>query len=171
MTQYKDESQAFFNRVKAELEKFVMHVNLKLVRDSVAELDRGKANATGQLRKNIGQEILHEAGKIIGVVGVNSNVKYGIYRHEGTRPHFPPVAEIRKWVIQKGLLRGSRSGGVLRSSGVRRSKAKTDEADRIAFLIARKISKRGTAGLPFLRLALKQNESWIANELSKVNIA
>jgi hypothetical protein len=158
-------------KVEDEIEKFLTRVLLKIESDSVRIIDENKANAWGEMRRNVTHTVYREAAKIVGVVGVRSNVPYAIFRHEGTRPHFPPQLAIRQWVIRKGILKMNNKP--FSPSKLRRSKKSIADPmmrqiSTIAFLIARKISKQGTKGLPFLRMALNQNRSWIESELNKV---
>ncbi len=63
-----------------------------------------------------------------GVEGLlGTPAEYGEPVELGTKPHFPPIAPIKFWVEKKLGIEGK-------------------EADSVAFLIARKISKKGTEG-------------------------
>lgn len=154
-----------FNNVSDKVEQFLRYVLLKIHADAVKIIDDNKAFASGEMRKNITEQILREVGVITGVVGVGANVPYAIFRHEGTKPHFPPIAPLMKWVVQKGLLRKGSKPTTMRA--IKRSKF-ADQTEQqlksVAFLIARKISRSGTVGLPFLRLALNQNEQFIIDK-------
>lgn len=151
--------EIYKRKVEAALERLLMQVTERIRRDAVLEIRNKKAVASGELMRNINAEVVREAGKIIGVVGVGGNVPYGIYRHEGTKPHFPPIEAIKKWVIIKGLVRDK--GRPVSVRGAKKSVNLDAEAKSIAYLIARKISRKGTQGLPFLRIAFNQNISWI----------
>lgn len=74
-----------------------------------------------------------------GVIGmVSSPMNYAEPVELGTRPHFPPIEPLIDWVIQK--------------LGVPEK-----EARGVAFLVARKISKKGTdAQLVFTRALVQQ---------------
>jgi RNA-splicing ligase RtcB len=167
----------FENAVKGVediLERTMRLVMEKLRTDAVGIIDSHKASATGEMRKNIGYEIHKEAAKIIGVFGTGANVPYSIYRHEGTRPHWPPIDAIQKWVVQKGLIRGA--GGkpaslrAIRSGKTKGASTLLSTSQGLAFLIARKISRRGTKGLAFLRMSLNQNICFIASKFGEVKI-
>lgn len=84
---------------------------------------------TGRLRSSIQTRLDFERG--IPVVFIGTNVKYGIFVHEGTRPHWPPPAPLAAW--------GRRHGFTGRSAG---------------FLIGRGIARRGTRANRFLVDAL-----------------
>lgn len=71
---------------------------------------------------------------------ISPGVNYAPYVEGGTRPHFPPAANLQPWVER-----------VLGLSGA--------EARHKAFLIARAISRRGTRAHPFMRPAAEQMRS------------
>lgn len=156
----------FVRQVEAKIEQFVLQVLLKIEQDAKQIIIREKAYATNEMHKNIRHEIIKEAGRIIGVVGVGENVPYAIFRHEGTRPHFPPIEPIKRWVAVKGLL-GKSAGYSVRTIGKRGGDS---QLNSIAFLIARKISKTGTRGLPFLKMALDANLNFIASKLGAIQV-
>jgi phage gpG-like protein len=64
---------------------------------------------------------------------VEANVDYASFVEFGTRPHFPPVDALKDWA------------------------AKFLGDERLAFLVARAISRRGTLAKPFLGPALIAN--------------
>lgn len=168
------DTEAYAKKVEDEIEKFLTKVLLKIESDSVRIIDANKANAWGEMRRNVTSEVYREAARIVGVVGVRSNVPYAIFRHEGTRPHWPPQLAIQQWVIRKGIIKMNKRPvtlGKLRGAKKSVSDPLIREIIRISFLIARKISKKGTKGLPFLRMALNQNRSWIEGELSKLKLS
>lgn len=164
----------YTERVIEEIESYIWRIAKKIQTDALKIIDDNKANAWGELRKNLHVEVYRQAAKIVGVVGVRSNVPYAIFKHEGTKPHWPPQQPIQQWVIRKGLLR--MSGKPFTTSKLRSSKKSvTDplikQIIQVSFLIARKISKKGTKGLPFLRMALNQNRNYIQSELSKLKLS
>lgn len=166
--------ETYARKVEDEIERFIGKVVNRIAADAVTIIDRNDAKAWGEMRKNVTSEVYKEAAKIVGIAGVRSNVPYAIFRHEGTRPHWPPQVSIRAWVIRKGLVKlGKRSAtlGKLQSTKKNTLDPFIREANKISFLIARKISKKGTKGLPFLRMALNQNRSWIEGELSKLKLS
>lgn len=176
---FKDNSQEFLKKLTMEIERFLHRVSSKVVADATRIFDSGKANASGETRKNIRYEIEREAEKMMSIIGVGANVPYAIFKHEGTRLHFPPVSAIQRWVIKKGLVKMNNKPTSVRaiargyfSGGIRKTRAINvmKESRSIAFAIARKIAKRGTQGLPFLRMALNQNVNWIANQIQTIKI-
>jgi len=77
------------------------------------------------LMQTITTEVNASGDEVEGILGTPA--KYGEPVEFGTRPHFPPVAPIEYWVEKKLGLQGA-------------------EAKSVAFLIARKISEKGTEG-------------------------
>ena len=157
--------------VKAEIEKYLRKFLEKVRTDSVADIDRNKKYATGEMRKNIRYEVTREVGKIIGVVGVGGNVPYAIFAHEDTKPHFPPLEPIQKWVILKGLVKqGGKSTTAAKIHRSKNADATMMEVKGIALAIARKIASKGTKGLPFLRTALNLNKDYLMAQMAQVKI-
>lgn len=169
-----DRTKEFRDKIEFELVRFLRRVLVKIQSDAVRIIDENKAVAWGELRRNIREDIIVEAGKILGVVGAGSNVPYAIFRHEGTKPHWPPQLALQQWVIRKGIIKMNNKP--ITRSGLRNAKKSsvdslTKQIVNTAFLIARKISRKGTTGLPFMKMALNQNISWIQGELDKLKIA
>ena len=153
-------------KVEDALEKLVTRVLLKMQADIIKILrDKQKVGYSKQLIANIRYEVTRQVGMILGVVGVGENVPYGIFVHENTKPHFPPLEPLEKWVRYKNLANQNGKGVSLKSSSID-AKIKS-----IAFAIALKIYRKGTTGLPFLKMALSQNLSFIESEIAKIQIA
>ncbi|MBX7047231.1 MAG: hypothetical protein K1X86_15480 [Ignavibacteria bacterium] len=181
MTPVEEGLRAFGERVLDELENFIRRVLLKLQADTIKILrDNQKVGYTKQLISNIRFEIAREAMRITGVIGAGDNVRsgkekfpYAIAVHEGTKPHFPPLEPIEKWVAYKGLAKRDKVNARMKAQGSGKiSRASTEEqrVKQIAFLIARKISKKGTTALPFLKMALNQNLDWMAAQTANIKI-
>ncbi|HMQ98219.1 MAG TPA: hypothetical protein PKE39_04275 [Ignavibacteria bacterium] len=169
--------------IEAEVEKHLRTFLEKVRTDADAEIRKGKAYASLEMLKSLRYQVTKEIGKIIGVVGTGANVPYAIYRHEGTKPHFPPIEPLQRWVLLKGLTsnREGTKGGVrlaairntvIRGSGVKRRRAmdRWAESKGIALAIARKIARKGTTGLPFLRTALNLNRGFLMAEMAKMKV-
>ena len=164
---YREGLQKFQRDVVKFIERFIYRVCIKISDDARRIVQQEKKVATGQLKDNIDYEVQITAQKIMAKIGVNANTPHGIFVHEGTKPHFPPVDAIKKWVIQKGLVRkGSKPTTFRSAKGTNLEKV----AQGIAFVIARSIAKRGTKALPFLKIALAQNTGFIQNEINKLNL-
>lgn len=98
-------------------------------------------NSSGDLSKSI-KSIVKQKGKWIEIsISLEDYWKYVEY---GTRPHFPPIEAIKKWIKVKPILPRPLKNGKLPTE------------NQLAFLIARKISKVGTKPQPFLELTIKQ---------------
>lgn len=104
---------------------------IQAVRDDLAQQN---INASSKLSKSL-KSVVKQNGKWIEIsISLEDYWKYIEY---GTRPHFPPIQAIRKWIDVKPIL-------------PRPMKGKLPTKDQLAFLIARKISKVGTRPKPFL---------------------
>lgn len=100
------------------------------------KLTANDSNASGNLAKSI-RGIVKQNGKYI-VISIQLE-DYWKYIENGTKPHFPPVDAIKKWISVKPILpRPLKSG-------------KLPTQNQLAFLIARKISRVGTKAKPFLK--------------------
>lgn len=104
---------------------------IQAVREDLAQQN---INASSKLSKSL-KSVVKQKGKWIEIsISLEDYWKYVEY---GTRPHFPPIQAIRKWIDVKPIL-------------PRPMKGKLPTKDQLAFLIARKISKVGTRPKPFL---------------------
>ena len=98
------------------------------------DLKQQNINASSKLSQSL-KSVVKQKGKWIEIsISLEDYWKYIEY---GTRPHFPPIQAIRKWIDVKPVL-------------PRPMKGKLPTRDQLAFLIARKISKVGTRPKPFL---------------------
>lgn len=118
------------------------------MRHNVMEVIRlkGAVGSTGDLRKRIHVEQGERAGIITAVV--KPGVNYAVFVHEGTRPHFPPLAPLETWVRRK-----------LKKTG--------PEAEEIARRIQRHIGFHGTKPFPFFRIAEKKYRGEILKQIGK----
>lgn len=98
------------------------------------DLKQQNINASSKLSQSL-KSVVKQKGKWIEIsISLEDYWKYIEY---GTRPHFPPIQAIRKWIDVKPVL-------------PRPMKGKLPTRDQLAFLIARKISRVGTRPKPFL---------------------
>lgn len=119
-------------------------LNLTTIKDItnnfVVELkNKLKANdsyASGDLVNSI-RGVVKQNGKYI-VISIQLE-DYWKYIENGTKPHFPPLDAIRRWISVKPVLPRPLPNG----------KLPTD--NQLAYLIGRKISKVGTKAKPFLK--------------------
>jgi hypothetical protein len=117
------------NSLKATMDA-VMEQTLNIQRVAKGNLTESHVVDTGRLRSDIQANMKWEGEKAIGRVG--TDVKYAAAIEFGSRPHWPPIDPIRQWCRRH----------------------KIDE--KLAFVIARKISKVGTPAKPFLYPAFEQ---------------
>lgn len=116
LTTIKDITDSFVNELKAKLES-------------------NGTNASGDLSKSI-KGIVKFDGKYV-TVSIRLN-EYWKYIENGTKPHFPPVDAIRRWISVKPVLPRPLASGKLPTE------------NQLAYLIGRKISRFGTKPKPFL---------------------
>ena len=106
--------------------------------------------ALGQLARSVTSELYEEEGRSFGQVFLAPPAdRYGLFVEVGTRPHFPPPAALEGWVRQRLGVTNDR------------------QARRIAFLIGRKIARRGTPGHFLFERALKENEARVVAVLEE----
>lgn len=126
------------------MEKLELTTIKKITDDFVVELknklDSNGSNASGDLSKSL-KGIVKQNGKYI-VVSIQLN-EYWKYIENGTKPHFPPLDAIRRWISVKPVLPRPLPNGKLPTT------------NQLAYLIGRKISKVGTKAKPFLSNTIK----------------
>lgn len=125
--------------VRQEIGTF-MHAATQHLRSEV--VDRTPA-AMGTLRASIHGSVERMADGVLGVVGTAQ--PYAVPVELGTKPHFPPVQALEDWVRQKLGVQGA-------------------EVRRVAYLVARKISKTGTKGHFMFRDALEANRAEVQRQ-------
>lgn len=103
------------------------------------KIDSNGTNASGELSKSI-KGIVKQNGKYI-VISIQLQ-DYWKYIEYGTKPHFPPLDAIKKWISVKPVLPRPLKNGKLPTT------------NQLAYLIGRKISKVGTKAKPFLQPTL-----------------
>jgi len=131
--------------IMREVEQELWAIGSEIEALAVKYLDEHNVNYNADLRNSITSEVQRKLAEIELKVG--PNVEYAIYVHEGTRPHWPPVKPIRKWVIKKLGIKGK-------------------EVDSVTFLVRRKIGRSGTEPRPFMLGALKVYEKQIARRIA-----
>lgn len=124
----------------------------KIVTRAVGIIKSRDVISTGDLFKSITAAVSVARDEVLGVVG--SNLPYALYVHEGTRPHWPNVGAIQKWVNQQ-IRRGKMSLGP------------GETAKGRAFLVGRGISRRGTKGTKFLAIALRLQQAAIVKAVAE----
>lgn len=155
-----------------EIEKVVSRWAQQVQGDAIIAIEQSNAIATNQLRSNVRFTVLREVGKIIGVVGTGSSVPYAIFRHQGTKPHFMKVQPLIDWVIKKGLVK-TRTGKARKLSAFskgRNADTYMREATSIAHAIKWKIARKGTTGVPFLKIAMNLNRERLFAAMAKISV-
>jgi HK97 gp10 family phage protein len=116
------------------LNKAIGRIIIQIENKAKREAPVNKSFGGGNLRQSIRSQM---KGPLQGIVAVGA--EYGIYVHEGTRPH-----EIR--IVNKKVLANKRTGQIF---GVR-------------------VKHPGTKPNPFLQRAVDENMGFIDNEFAKV---
>lgn len=107
----------------------------EIVKHAVRYLDDNEVNDT----RLLGKSIVEDVDRFLNLIRlkVGAGAKYAPYVHFGTKPHWPKREPIVQWAKRKFAL--------------------TDkEAQRVGYLVARKISRDGTEAKPFMDHALNQ---------------
>ncbi|MFO7446216.1 MAG: hypothetical protein R6W90_07600 [Ignavibacteriaceae bacterium] len=153
-----------FKNFFTEMDKFSGRIAI-MMRDIGLEIIKQNACASGNLAGSVSYDVKKVAWEYVIKVFVNAS--YTNYIYEGTRPHYPPVKPLIQWVRRKGL-----TGSKIYSSGkrnyYRKSYNQSEEDKIIAAKIAYKISRKGTRGIKFFDIALKQALPKIEAELQKL---
>ena len=98
---------------------------------------KAKHNApvfSGKLKRSIKYK-RNRDGAIVFV-----GVPYGLFVHEGTKPHWPPVGALKAWADSKGIS---------------------------PYAVAHGIAKKGTKAQPFLRTAVEQTQKSLPLEIQR----
>ena len=115
----------------------------------------GEHNASGNLEKSASYRCTFN-GKFFEVI---FNLQdYWKYLENGTKPHFPPIDAIERWVTIKKLIPRAGSNG------------KVPSTKQLAYLIAREISINGTKPTKLLQNTINSSDDLInaiCDELTK----
>lgn len=102
-------------------------------------LSNNGTDASGELSKSI-KGIVKKDGKWV-IISIRLN-EYWKYVENGTKPHFPPIDAIKKWITIKPVLPRPLKNGKLPTT------------NQLAYLIGRKIAQKGTLPKPFFNPTL-----------------
>jgi len=149
------------NSFYREVEKLTERIGLILERETKDVLSKHGKYATGDLYKSIRSKVIKLSKSY--VIRCFAGVNYSQFVHEDTRPHFPPINKIQKWVRLKKLT-GRYSVKSKRRLGGKQTQHDEDRA--LAWIIARSIARKGTKGIKFFELALKQAMPIIEKEIA-----
>ena len=111
-------------------------------------LNREDLVVSRKMQDSIEFRVRRESGDLEVLVG--PTIEYAEYVHEGTKPHFPPPAELIDWVDQRGFASGA---GTL---------------EERAELLAWHIFQHGTEPNPFLDRFNQQKGDQFAEKFSDV---
>ncbi len=158
--------------IESQIEKLAENIALKLEAETVDVIDERDIRSEGSLRKSISSETINRSTSAVisYLIKVFGNVNYAVFVHEGTKPHFPPVEPIMRWVKNKGIgqqfyIKSKRAIATKRQQVKTKSglseKKYSSEVRSMAYLIARSIARKGTKGKKFFEIALAQAEPTI----------
>lgn len=132
---------------REEMSASVQEILLLLEREIKDDTPVGVGGSAG-LRGSITHQMMGTA--LTGGIGVAGKVftpmAHGLPVELGTKPHWPPIEPIADWVVAK--------------LGVPRA-----EAGSVAFLVARKISRKGTKGVHMFEKNFSEQAGQITNML------
>ena len=128
-----------------EIERELWDLGQDIVAAAVLYLDRRGVNAEGDLRNSITEEVAREIGQMRLTVGPNA--EHGPFVELGTKPHWTPVAPLRRWVVKKLGIEGK-------------------NVDRVLHAIRFKISQVGTQARPYMATALRLYRNVIASRIA-----
>lgn len=138
--------------VMEEQERATWEAGLLLERETRERTPVGIAGGGGLKGSIAAREPRRLGEAVIGEVGTALN--YAVPVELGSRPHFPPVQPLADWAVAKlGVDPG--------------------EARSVGFLIARKISRKGTEGAHMFERAFEANRAQVARiyEAARARIA
>ena len=132
-----DEIERAFRRKPKQIASEMDKAIERSARDISDEAHQTVPKSTGIL-----QDTIHPKRQAPAAWKVIVNAEYGIYVHEGTKPHFPPFSSgtsLHQWATNKGLP---------------------------PFAVAKSISETGTEAQPFLEEAVENNRRQINRRFS-----
>ncbi len=103
--------------------------------------------ASGLTRASIAADSFTTPMGVLGIVG--SNQPSAAFVELGTRPHMPPIAPIQRWVQDRLGLSGA-------------------EGRRVAWLVARKIARKGTPAQRVFERTLAANQAQVISIFENV---
>lgn len=107
---------------------------------------------TGRLRASITPAVFSHGETIEGIVG--SNVTYAPYVEFGTKPHWPPIAPLIRWVHLKKMAGTYSVKSRRRTGGAGRQRS---EDYIVAKWIQKAIARRGTKPQKYLERAFEES--------------
>ena len=141
-------SKEFFDTpaIRKELHRAAVSLGKDMARDMRKSIKKRDAIASGTLKKSVFSEVT--ANQDGPILTVGASAKHAQFVEYGTRPHWPPIRAIEKWLMIKGLA----SGPELRSR---------------AFLTARAIARRGTRPKTFLAPTVQKYRKLVMGRINR----
>lgn len=131
--------------MQAAIEKELYSIGLDLEATAVDYIQRKGISVNADLVKSI-KSLVHK--EVNGFkLEFGSNVQHAIFVHEGTKPHWAPIAPLKAWALKK-------------------FEGTVDERIGIAYAVRQKIAKKGTKARPFLGVALRAHEQKIQGRIN-----
>jgi hypothetical protein len=133
-----------FHLVEGEVEQELWLLGNEIEAKVVKYLDARKISVTGDLRKSITTEVKRTLGALQARTG--TDIKYAVFVHEGTRPHWPPELPIRQWAVRKLGVTGP-------------------EVRKVTYAVRAKIARSGTKARPFMSLPFRLFRNQISRRI------
>lgn len=139
-------------RIEGAVEEELAVIGLEVVADAVEFLntpgDDGRIiSMDGSLAGSMISETENEDGFVSVEIGPTAH--YGLYRHEGTRPHWAPIEPLRYWVQKKLGITGEK------------------DINSVARAVQVKIATKGTEGKPFLTTPFERHKGTVAKRIGR----
>ena len=105
---------------------------------------------------DLAKSMIAEVTKVMGTitVSIGPTVRHGLWRHEGTKPHWAPIDPLRNWVRKKLGLSAAKVDTQVsfstKDGKVVEFTAKVSPLEQAARALQAKIAAEGTKGDPYL---------------------
>lgn len=120
-----------FDVLYNDIEKTLAKTGKDMRKRIIHFLQKHGKRATGDLIDSIEEEVKQSVFGVFLEVGPNDDAPHAIFVEEDTRPHWAPIAPLKKWARQKFGAVGK-------------------EKNMIAYAVQAKIAKEGTKGIHFM---------------------
>lgn len=133
----------YSEKVQQAALKGMMKAGWEIIADAQRNLrtaghNGGTLNTTGQLSNSGKVQEMQDGTIDVGFFGQNDRGAYAAYVEYGTKAHWAPVDMMRQWVKKK-------------------LRVEEKDVNSVAYLVNRKIARRGTTPHPFFAPAVKKN--------------
>lgn len=162
--------EAIPQAVEAAVDQGLERLGLEITRDVVEYLDEHGVNVDGTLRKSVRHEVKRELGKL--ELRAGAYAAYAAAVHDGSKPHWAPIAPVRRWVRKKlgvsptereevDVAFSTKAGDSVEFT------ARPLKLERVARGVQRKIATAGTEPVPFVDAVLDQYRDVITPRLTQ----